>query len=322
MKRNCASIPQKCARIPLLLLICSFLIILVSSCNRADRKGWMTFRNDNERSGQTSESVVFPLSLKWTHIPAHAPVTSWHEPAGELPRMHTDNVYHVTAAEGIAYFGSPVDNKVYAIDVASGEERWTFFTDGPVRFAPTIFRNRIYAGSDDGHVYCLHARNGKLIWKYRAGPSQEKMLGMGRMISLWPVRTSILLDDGVAYFAAGIFPYEGLYICALDASDGSVVWIDNTTGDRAHELQYGGFSPQSYLVASEDILYVPSGRALPAAFDKKSGEFLFYASPGDPGKGGGTWALLDGEKLVAGVGVFGEPAKLSFDGKTGMISQF
>ena len=136
--------------------------------------------------------------------------------------MHSDNVYHVTAAGGIAYFGSPVDNKVYAIDVSSGEERWTFFTDGPVRFAPTIFKNRVYAGSDDGHVYCLHGRTGKLIRKYRAGPSHEKMLGMGRMVSLWPVRTSILLDEWVAYFAAGIFPYEGLYICALDAYNGSV----------------------------------------------------------------------------------------------------
>ena len=98
--------------------------------------------------------------------------------------MHSDNVYHVISADGIAYFGSPVDNKVYAIDVSSGKLRWSFFTDGPVRFAPTIFKNRIYVGSDDGHVYCLQSRTGKLIWKHRAGPSDEKILGMGRMISL------------------------------------------------------------------------------------------------------------------------------------------
>jgi len=44
------------------------------------------------------------------------------------------------------------------------------------------------------------------------------------MISLWPVRTDILVDDGVAYFAAGVFPYEGLYVCALRSSDGSMIW--------------------------------------------------------------------------------------------------
>ena len=293
------------------------LLLIHFACQNSDKDAWMTYRNDNGRSGITSTNLNFPLTQKWTHIPRHAPVTSWHEPAGELPRMHSDNVYHVTAANGMAYFGSPTDNKVYAIDVATGTTRWTFYTEGPVRFAPTILEGQIYVGSDDGYVYCLHAKSGKLLWKYRPGPSDERILGVGRMISLWPVRTSILLDDGIAYFAAGIFPYEGLYICALNADDGSVVWSNNSIGDRAHELQYGGFSPQSYLVASKDVLYVPSGRALPAAFDKNTGEFLFYTNPGDPGKGGGTWTLLDGDNLVAGVDFYGTPAKLSFNGKTG-----
>ena len=50
---------------------------------------------------------------------------------------------------------------------------------------------------------------------------------------------------------------------------GRLLWKNSTVGDKAHELAYGGISPQGYLVASEDILYVPSGRAMPAAFDRK-----------------------------------------------------
>jgi outer membrane protein assembly factor BamB len=178
-----------------------------------------------------------------------------------------------------------------------------------------VTKGRVYFGSDDGYVYCLDALNGSLIWKYRAGPSDEKVIGNGRMISLWPVRTSVLVDEGKVYFGAGVFPFEGIYICAVGADDGAVIWKNDTIGDRAHDLEYGGISPHGYLVASRDVLYVPSGRAMPAAFDRKTGKFLFYASPG--AKRGGTWALLDNDKLIAGVDYSGTPHKYAYDAKTG-----
>ena len=276
---------------------------------------WPTYRRDNTRSGVTAEALPVPLSLQWTIKSPHPPVTAWPQPAEELPRMHTDNAFHVTAADGTAYFGSSVVNKVYAVDINQAQIRWAFSTAGPVRFAPTIDSGRVYFGSDDGCVYCLNASDAKLIWKYRAGPSEEKVIGSGRMISSWPVRTSVLVDNGQALFAAGVFPFEGIYICSLNAADGSVIWKNDTIGDRAHDLQFGGISPQGYLLASQTILYVPSGRATPAAFDRNTGNFLYYTSP--DGKRGGTWALLDNDKLIAGVEDSGAPAKTAYDAKTG-----
>ena len=235
--------------------------------------------------------------------------------------MHIDNALRVAVADGRVYFGCPVTNRVYALDAASGKVLWTFSAEGPVRFAPTFHDERIYFGSDDGHVYCLDARNGSLVWKYRAGPSDEKVIGNGRMISLWPIRTGVLVDDGVAYLTAGVFPYEGIYLCALRAEDGAVIWKNDTISDQVYELEFGGISPHGYLVASTDILYVPSGRAMPAAFDRQTGEFLFYTSPG--GHRGGVWALLDDDQLIAGT-VFSEsqgmtefPTKIAYDAKTG-----
>ncbi|MFC1543502.1 PQQ-binding-like beta-propeller repeat protein, partial [Candidatus Neomarinimicrobiota bacterium] len=278
-------------------------------------EGWMTYRHDNARSGISTARLTTPLALRWVYQPTHAPQPAWPAPAEELERIHFDNAYHVTTSGGRVYFGSSVDNKVYAISAKTGEVQWTFFAEGPVRYTPTVWKGQIYFGSDDGYVYCLGAKNGKLIWKYRAGPSDEKVLGNGRMISLWPVRTSVLVDEGIVYFGAGVFPYEGLYICALDASDGTPIWKNDTVGDLEHEVEFSGISPQSYLIASEDVLYVPSGRAMPAAFDRKSGEFLYYMSP--PGKVGGTWALLDESNLVTGVDFSGTPAKVSYDELTG-----
>ncbi|UCG59727.1 MAG: PQQ-binding-like beta-propeller repeat protein [Phycisphaerales bacterium] len=294
-----------------------FLGLLVSTaiCGICMAADWATYRADTARSGITSETLGYELFAQWKYVPSHPPKPAWPMPSEELPRMHNDNAHHVVMADGNAYFGSGVTNRVCSIDVASGELRWTFSTQGPVRFAPAVCGGRVYVGSDDGYVYCLDCEDGTLVWKYRAGPSDGKVIGNGRMISLWPVRTSVLVDREVAYFAAGVFPYEGLYVCALNAEDGVVVWKNDTIGDRAHELEFGGISPHGYLLASQDVLYVPSGRSMPAAFDRKTGKFLFCASPG--GKRGGTWALVDQDRLISGVDYSGTPHKVAYDAKSG-----
>ncbi len=297
------------------IFVSVLLVLLLFSCGTDDKKGWLTYRHDGFRSGVTGNTLSENLSPRWVFKPAHAPVTAWHTPGEELPRMHSDHTYHVVAAHGLTYFGSSVDNKLYALNTATGEVKWTFFTDGPIRFAPSIRGNRIFFGSDDGYVYCLKANKGDFIWKYRAGPSDKKVIGNGRMIALWPVRTSVLVEDDVVYFGAGVFPYEGTYICALNAKSGKVIWKNDTIGDKAHELQFGGISPHGYLLASKDILYVPSGRSMPAAFDRKTGKFLYTLIPGS--KAGGTWGLIDDELLIAGVERSGTPVKIAYEISTG-----
>ena len=298
---------------PFVITLCCVVVGAIPNLGRAE--SWPTYRADVRRGAVTSEQLGATLSLQWTYASAHRPKPAWPTPSEEMPRMHTDSAFHVAAADGRVFFGSSVTNEVCAIETASGTVAWTFFTEGPVRFAPTVAGGRVYVGSDDGFVYCLAAESGALLWKYRAGPSDEKVIGNGRLISLWPVRTSVLVDRGAVYFAAGVFPYEGIYICALNANDGSVVWRNDTIGDRAHELSYGGISPHGYLLASDDALYVPSGRAMPAAFDRQTGEFLFWAFPG--GKRGGTWTLLSDSELIAGVDYSGTPHKMAYDARTG-----
>jgi outer membrane protein assembly factor BamB len=276
---------------------------------------WPSYRHDVTQSGVSSEDLGGSLSLQWTYIPLHPPDPAWPAPSEEMPRMHADNAFHVAVAGGRAFFGSSVTDEVTALDVASGKIVWNFVTEGPVRFAPAVHNGRVYVGSDDGHVYCLKAGDGSLVWKYRPGPSDEKVIGNERMISLWPVRTSILVDQGTVYCGAGVFPYEGIYICALNADDGSVVWKNDTIGDRAHELAFGGLTPHGYLLASPDILYVPAGRAMPAAFSRQTGQFLFWVSSG--GKQGGAWSLLSDNQLIAGVDRSGTPNKVAYDAQTG-----
>jgi len=276
---------------------------------------WPAHRGDNRRSGATAEAVGVPLALQWVFRSPRAPTPAWPMPAEELPRTHADNGHHVVVSGGVAYFGSSVDDHVYAIDLAGGKIRWRFAAEGPVRFAPAVAGGRVYFGSDDGYVYALDAEAGTLVWRYRVGPNTSKVLGNERMISTWPIRTSVLVDDGKVFATAGVFPFEGIYLCCLNAADGAVLWRNDAVGGRSHELPFGGLSPQGYLVASDSILYVPSGRATPAGFDRKTGRMLFYDRPS--GKHGGTWALLEGERLIAGVDSSGQPRKTAYDPKTG-----
>ncbi len=292
------------------------IYVTIIGCTRNNRHyGWPTYRHDGARSGITAEKLSSGLVLDWTYIPAHPPQRAWSLPAAETPRVDYDDTYYVSAADGIACFGSSVDNKVYALDISTGKEKWVFYSEGPVRFSPAIWNNRIYFGSDDGHVYCLKAKNGELIWKYRPGPKDKKVLGNGKMISLWPIRTSVLVKDGTVYFGAGVFPYDGLYICALNAKNGNIIWKNDNLDDNSFDLDYGGVSPQSYLIASEDKLFVPSGRAMPAVFDRMNGKFLYYLDPG--GRQGGAWGMITQGELIAGTDNVGIPAKVAYNVETG-----
>ena len=149
--------PQKCVLFVKLMVFLG-VVGTVIFCRKAGADDWPTYRYDNARSGAGTETVSPPLYLQWVFEPGHTPQPAWPVPAEEMPRTHGDNAFHVTVADGMAYFGSSVTNKVHAIDAAEGRIRWIFYTQGPVRFAPTIYEEKVYFGSDDGYVYCLSAK--------------------------------------------------------------------------------------------------------------------------------------------------------------------
>ena len=261
---------------------------------------WPTYRGDVRRNGVSGERLDTPLSEDWAFQAAHPPEHAWgdphrtpHERVLELPRLRFDDAFHVVAAGDAVYFGSSADGKVHALDAATGRVRWEFYTDGPVRLAPTVWRGKLYVGSDDGNVYCLNAATGKAVWAFRAAPGERKILGNGKMISIWPVRTGVLIDEGTAYFGAGVFPAEGLYLYAVDAETGELVWKNDSYGRGGN----AEVSPQGYLVASADKLFVPSCRAMAAAFDRKTGRFLYQSGLSWRGVGlfgGWQYQLADG----------------------------
>jgi len=261
---------------------------------------WPTCNADANRSAVTTEKLAFPLKAAWVYAPAQPPRPAWPEPGKEMHRMAFDYAPQPVIVGGRVYVGSSADDTVRALDAGTGKVMWRFTTGGPVRFAPTVADGKLYVASDDGYLYCLHAKTGDELWKFRAAPADDQLLGNGRMISRWPLRAGVLVDGGVAYVAAGMWPNEGIRIYALNAETRQVVWCNDTSDDMYIATPHGGASaftgptPQGYLLATEDTLLVPTGRSVPAAYDRRTGKLRFY-SPSGSQFDGGSWATVVGD---------------------------
>ncbi len=230
---------------------------------------WPTYMHDPARSGVTGEKLALPMSELWSYAPPAVPKPAWPG-ANERDKITFDDATHVAMAGDSVYFGSPVDNGIHAVDAATGARRWTVFTDGPVRLAPTVADGCVYAGSDDGAVYCLEAGDGKPLWKSRPLEGATRILGAGRIMSLWPVRTDVVVDGGMAYCGAGLFPARQTTVVALDAKTGQSLWKMHSASPTNKLVPP---IPQGYIVASAGELYVPRGRAPAQIVSRRDGAY-------------------------------------------------
>ena len=260
----------------------SVLAALLCACAgvAAGETATSTYLGDAQRTAYVDAEVPAAPVLEWVYHEKHPPRHAWPEPNREVQYIDFDYATQTAIGEGTVFFGSSADHKVYAIDLQTGVEKWTLYTEGPVRFAPVVREGRVYAASDDGHLYCLKAATGEQVWKFRGGPGDRKLIGNEQMISHWPARSGVLIEGDRLYFTAGMWSRDGVFIYCLDPDDGSVIWKNDTSGYHfatlPHSTGYAGVAPQGYLALHRGRLYVPTGRGAPAAFDAATGEFQFY----------------------------------------------
>lgn len=250
-------------------------LLLIADLQAAD---WPSYRADFARSNYTPEQLPKGLKLQWRYQSPQAPKPAWPT----RNRKQFDRAYQPVISNGVLYYGSSADCKVYALDAVTGKTRWAFFTESPVRLAPVVWKDRLFVTSDDGHLYCLAAADGKLIWKLYGGPKIDMLLGNDRMISRWPARGGAVVVDNILYFGAGIWPTEGIFIYAIDPASGKVLWCNDSSGgivmDQPHPTARAksGIAAQGYLTACGTSLFIPTGRAVPAVFDRIEGKLNYF----------------------------------------------
>ncbi|MEQ1859440.1 MAG: PQQ-binding-like beta-propeller repeat protein [Chthoniobacteraceae bacterium] len=267
-------------RLPLLLLILSGL------ANAAD---WPMWRADAGRTATIADALPENLRVLWSReLP---PLT----PAYRDTRLQFDRGYEPVVLGKRLFVASSREDCVMAFDTDTGAELWRAHADGPVRFAPVAGDGRVIFGSDDGVVRCVAADTGRLVWEKRAVPNDRQLIGNERLISVWPVRGGPVLREGRVYFAAGVWPLEGVFIYCLDAATGRVVWLNDRTGYiygvHPHNAEaFGGIAPQGYLLIDDGDLIVPSSSAYPARFDLATGALKEFALPAAGRLPGGWFA--------------------------------
>jgi outer membrane protein assembly factor BamB len=173
-----------------------------------------------------------------------------------------------TVHDGTVFVGS-ANGTLYAIDAATGQEKWRFATGGRIRSTPKVHQKRVYFGSWDQHLYALDVDSGKQVWRFDTG-------GI--------VQASPAFGDGRVYIGS-----RNPRVFALDAATGEKVWeFEHTDGSWV----------ESSGIYADGILYVGSSDALTLfAFDGATGEVKWKYRTG-----GWSWCTpsISGETIYIG----------------------
>jgi len=277
-------------------LIC--LVLLFASASATDfshAEDWPTYRRDAGRTGQTTAAAPDNAALKWSRkLPRF-------RPAYRNPRLHFDAGYEPVVAGDTLVITSPLTGAVTAYHAQTGKELWRYYTDGPIRNAAVIQNGNVYTGSDDGYFYCLNLKSGKAMWRKPAAPTRRRVLGNRRLISVWPVRGGAVADEDRIYFAAGVWPFEGVFVYCVDAKSGDTIWLNDRLGHKygIHPhgaAAIGGLAPQGYLTIAGDELIVPCSTGYPARLNLETGRLIEFQLPVQGRYPGGWFAALDKSK--------------------------
>jgi len=167
---------------------------------------WPMYRRDGQRSGSTEMALPAQLSKQW-EVELACP--------GSQAVIVGDRLW--VAEKDV--------HRIRCLNSADGKDVWSFTAGGRIDSAPTVHDGPVLFGCRDGSVYCLRASDGALAWRFAAAPDERKVVSYGQLESVWPVQGSVLVQDGVVYFAAGrsSFLDGGIMVYGLDAKTGKVL---------------------------------------------------------------------------------------------------
>jgi outer membrane protein assembly factor BamB len=235
---------------------------------------WPTYRHDARRTGSSGDAGPEQLQELWSATIAGDEPEAW---SAQWNEKDGGRLSSPVIADSLALVAATDEQRLVALDAASGEQRWSFTAGGRIDCPPTIYRGLCLLGSRDGWVYCLRTRDGELAWKFQAAPYDRRIVAYGQLESPWPVVGGVLVYDELAYFGLGRHAASdgGIYVGAIEPQTGRLVW--------AGQPEYSGVP---------DVLNGHDGTVQMASweFDAKSGK---HAAADKPRLQGGRLGLLN-----------------------------
>lgn len=166
---------------------------------------WPQSHHDAERSAWTSGALPERLTELWQQ-----PVPGAGEPV---------------SAHGLVFVSQPELGGVRALHAATGKETWRATFGSRVQ-TPAIWRGLCLVACSDGWLYALSIKDGRLAWRTRCAPREQRMVAFGRVESSWPIEGSPMVDGDVVVVSAGRTSQSdgGVTVLAIEAATGKTIW--------------------------------------------------------------------------------------------------
>jgi outer membrane protein assembly factor BamB len=180
---------------------------------------WPQWRGPN-RDGVWAEAGVLES------FPADGLKVSWRNPIG--PGWSSPVVSHGRVfVTDVKLETQPAQERVHAFDETSGKPLWTYAYDAvypdwalnaenssPPCATPIVEADKLYTVGGNGHVHCLEAATGKLVWEKRLDKEYE--------IPVLSCRPSPLIEGELLIVFTGGKP--GACVVALEKNSGKEIW--------------------------------------------------------------------------------------------------
>jgi eukaryotic-like serine/threonine-protein kinase len=135
------------------------LILLGAALTPPLAADWPTFRGNPLQTGMTEEPLPEKLEVLWKF-------------------QTKDSIEGCAAIVGDTVYIGSADEHLYALDLASGQEKWRHKLKAPIKASPAfkewpasipdmIPKERLlYVGDIDGVFYCLKPETGQVVWQF------------------------------------------------------------------------------------------------------------------------------------------------------------
>ncbi len=238
---------------------------------------WPQFRGGPERVASAEAGPEGPLHEVWSaELPARLPLYATDV------RAAADLHYAPVADEHGVLISLHDPAGVLALNRADGSTTWFRPLAAPVRFAPVLRGDRVWAGTDEGLVVCLDRATGDVIWTWRPPAPRRWTVQQGGLISRHAISAAPTLAGDRLVFAVGTWTEDRPHLVVLDPM----------TGDQRLFQPIRG-PVWGYPAVSGDLAVIPAGTSEPR---------LYRLDTGEPA---GTPRLDRGNPLHAGVAILG-----------------
>jgi outer membrane protein assembly factor BamB len=172
---------------------------------------------------------------------------------------------------GLAYYGDRLFVTtgfavIYSLEAATGKEIWNSQVSAPVRGAPLVFNDRVFAVSIDNKLHALAAVDGQDLWSFSGLQEVSGYVGGNS--------PSASGDIVVAPFTSG-------ELVGLRLDTGRTVWNESLVGPRREARAFGNLADiRGRPVIDRGMVLAMGSAGTVAAIDLRSGQRLWEKNIG------------------------------------------